>query len=59
MPLSAPSTTRWISGPIQTVRFNGYPTMRISGDAAPGRSTGEAMAEMERLGAVARRFAFE
>ncbi len=36
VPLSAMATTRWITGPIQTVRYNGYPTMRISGDAAPG-----------------------
>jgi multidrug efflux pump len=49
VPLAAFATTRWINGPVQTVRFNGYPTMRISGDAAPGRSTGEAMLEMERL----------
>ena len=33
------------------MRYNGYPTMRIAGDAAPGFSTGEAMAEMERLAA--------
>ena len=49
VPLSAFATTRWISGPMQTIRYNGYPAMRISGDAAPGRSTGEAMDEMERL----------
>jgi multidrug efflux pump len=49
VPLSAFATTRWITGPIQTVRYNGYPAMRISGDAAKGRSTGEAMTEMERL----------
>ncbi len=51
IPLSAVATTQWITGPIQTVRFNGYPTMRIAGDAAAGRSTGEAMDEMERLAA--------
>ena len=51
MPLSAFATTRWITGPMQTIRYNGYPTMRISGDAAPGYSTGDAMAEMERLAA--------
>jgi multidrug efflux pump len=49
VPLSAFATTRWITGPMQTIRYNGYPAMRISGDAAPGRSTGEAMDEMERL----------
>ena len=37
--------------PMQTIRYNGYPTMRIAGDAAPGYSTGDAMAEMERLAA--------
>lgn len=49
VPLSAFATTRWTTGPVQTVRYNGYPTMRISGDAAPGQSTGQAMIEMETL----------
>jgi len=51
VPLSAFATTRWVNGPIQTVRYNGYPAMKISGDAAPGYSTGAAMAEMERMAA--------
>ncbi len=51
VPFSSFAKTTWISGAMQAVRFNGYPAMRISGDAAPGRSTGEAMAEMERLAA--------
>ncbi len=51
VPLAAFATTSWMSGPMQTIRYNGYPTMRISGDAAPGGSTGAAMAEMERLAA--------
>jgi multidrug efflux pump len=60
VPLAAFATTRWISGPVQTIRYNGYPTMRLAGDAAPGRSTGEAMAEMERLaGQLPPGFAFE
>ncbi len=49
VPLSTFATTRWITGPMQTVRYNGYPTMRISGEAAAGRSTGDALDEMERL----------
>ncbi len=49
VPLSAFASTRWINGPVQTVRYNGYPTMRIAGDAAPGQSTGQAMIEMESL----------
>jgi multidrug efflux pump len=52
VPLAAFATTRWVTGPMQTIRYNGYPTMRISGDAAPGVSTGTAMAEMERLAAT-------
>jgi multidrug efflux pump len=51
VPLSAFASTRWISGPMQLIRYNGYPTMRIAGDAGPGVSTGAAMAEMERLAA--------
>jgi len=51
VPLSAFASTRWVTGAMQTVRYNGYPAMRISGGAAPGYSTGDAMAEMERLAA--------
>jgi len=60
VPMSAFATTRWMVGPMQTIRYNGYPAMRIAGDAAPGRSTGEAMDEMERLAAqLPAGFAFE
>ena len=60
VPLSAFAATRWVTGPMQTVRYNGYPTVRISGDAAPGHSTGEALDEMERLaGQLPQGFAFE
>jgi len=51
VPLSSFATTRWVSGAMQTVRYNGYSAMRIAGGAAPGYSTGDAMAEMERLAA--------
>ena len=49
VPISAFATTRWVTGPVQMVRYNGYPAMKISGDAAKGASTGDAMLEMERL----------
>jgi multidrug efflux pump len=49
VPLAAFATTHWITGPVQTIRYNGYPSMRIAGDAAPGYSTGDALTEMERL----------
>ncbi|MBB1077026.1 efflux RND transporter permease subunit [Rhodoferax sp. 4810] len=51
VPLSAFARTHWVSGAMQTVRYNGYPAMRLSGSAAPGFSTGAAMAEMEQLAA--------
>jgi multidrug efflux pump len=51
VPLSAFASTRWITGAMQSVRYNGYPAMRISGAPAPGYSTGAAMDEMERLAA--------
>jgi multidrug efflux pump len=49
VPFGAFTTVSWTAGPPQIQRYNGYPSMNISGMAAPGRSTGEAMAEMERL----------
>ncbi len=51
VPLSAFATTRWVNGTMQSIRYNGYPAMRISGSAAPGYSTGAAMVEMEKLAA--------
>jgi multidrug efflux pump len=51
VPLSAFATARWVTGPVQSVRYNGYPSMRIAGDASTGHSTGEAMDEMEKLAA--------
>jgi len=60
VPLSAFAGTRWVVGAMQSIRYNGYPAMRLAGDAAPGYSTGEAMAEMERLAAqLPPGFAFE
>ncbi len=60
VPLSAFASTRWIQGAMQTVRYNGYPAMRISGSAAPGYSTGAAMEEMEKLAAqLPQGFGFE
>ena len=51
VPLSAFASTKWVKGAQQTLRYNGYPAMRISGEAAPGYSSGAALAEMERLAA--------
>ena len=43
------STLSWGSGPIQLTRYNGYSAVKLTGQPAEGYSTGEAMAEMERL----------
>ncbi|MFT3804193.1 MAG: efflux RND transporter permease subunit [Burkholderiaceae bacterium] len=51
VPVSAFSTTEWTKGPVQSVRYNGYPAVRIAGEPAPGVSSGAAMEEMERLAA--------
>ncbi len=51
VPFASFATTRWVTGAMQTVRYNGYPSIRISGSAAPGYSTGAAIAEMEKLAA--------
>jgi multidrug efflux pump len=51
VPFSSFATSHWIQGPVQLVRYNGYPAIKLTGDAAPGRSTGEAMDELERLAA--------
>jgi multidrug efflux pump len=51
VPLSAFASTSWVTGPMQTNRYNGYPAMKLTGDAAPGHSTGEALDEMQRLAA--------
>jgi len=60
VPLSAFTTSEWITGPVQSIRYNGYPAMRIAGDASAGHSTGEAMDAMERLAAeLPSGFAFE
>ena len=49
VPFSAFASGEWIFGPPKLSRFNGVTSMQIQGDAAPGYSTGDAMAEIERL----------
>ena len=50
-PLGSIATLRDDSGPARVVRFNLAPSAEIIGGAAPGVSSGEALAEMERLAA--------
>jgi multidrug efflux pump len=49
VPFSAFVTTEWENGAVQVARYNGYPSIRIGGDAAPTYSSGQAMAEIERM----------
>ncbi|MFB9125000.1 multidrug efflux RND transporter permease subunit [Paraburkholderia dipogonis] len=49
VPLSEVVRPVWSETPLQLVRFQGYPSVRIAGSAAPGQSSGAAMAEMEHL----------
>ena len=60
VPLSSFATLKWTLGPTQIVGFNYYPSVRISGSAKPGYTSGDAIAEMERLaGRLPRGFGFE
>ena len=46
VPYSAFATGHWTYGSPRLERFNGLPAVQIQGEAAPGRSSGEAMAAM-------------
>ncbi|MEL0168666.1 MAG: efflux RND transporter permease subunit [Pseudomonadaceae bacterium] len=50
VPFSAFATGEWVYGSPKLSRYNGVPAMEIQGEPAPGFSTGDAMAEIERLG---------
>jgi len=49
VPLSELASASWVTGSPKLDRYNGFPAMKISGAAAPGRSTGEAAAAMEEI----------
>ena len=49
VPLSALVTTRWVTGPDLLPHFNGFPAAKINGNAAPGYSSGQAIAAMEAV----------
>lgn len=48
-PFSAFSASRWSTTPTTLSRFQGYPSFQFDGQAAPGQSSGEAMARIEAL----------
>jgi HAE1 family hydrophobic/amphiphilic exporter-1 len=47
VPYSSFASGHWSSGSPRLERFNGFPSMNIMGEPAPGRSSGEAMHMME------------
>jgi len=47
VPFSAFATGRWASGSPMLERYNGFPSVNIWGEPAPGVSSGEAMQAME------------
>ncbi|EIS3742219.1 efflux RND transporter permease subunit, partial [Aeromonas hydrophila] len=49
VPFSAFASTDWSFGSPRLERYNGVPAMEIVGEAAPGKSTGDAMAAIEQM----------
>ena len=49
VPFSSFASSHWSSGSPRLERFNGFPSMNIWGEPAPGRSSGEAMKTMEEM----------
>ena len=47
VPFASFASGHWTTGSPKLERFNGFPSLNILGEAAPGRSSGEAMAAME------------
>jgi HAE1 family hydrophobic/amphiphilic exporter-1 len=51
VPLDSVLTLRNDSGPYRVVRYNLYPSAELQGDTAPGFSSGQSLASMEKLAA--------
>ena len=49
VPLNAVATLQPATAPYRVLRYNLYPAADIQGDTAPGYSSGEAIAAMERI----------
>ncbi|HEX3666280.1 MAG TPA: efflux RND transporter permease subunit [Rhizomicrobium sp.] len=48
-PFASFANSSWMLGPAELDRYNGLPAVEVQGQAAPGKSSGAAMNEMERL----------
>jgi multidrug efflux pump len=51
VPFSSFASTNWMTTPTSLSRFNGYPSFEFSGQGKEGVSSGDAMAQMEKLAA--------
>jgi The (Largely Gram-negative Bacterial) Hydrophobe/Amphiphile Efflux-1 (HAE1) Family len=51
VPFAEFATARWSYGSPRLERYNGIPAVQINGEGVPGVSSGDAMAEIERLAA--------
>jgi multidrug efflux pump len=49
VPLSALITTRYVTSPKLVTRFNGFPAVKLTGNPAPGYSSGQALLAMETV----------
>jgi multidrug efflux pump len=49
VPLSSLITTRYVASPKLVTRFNGFPAVKVTGNPAPGYSSGQAIAAMEAV----------
>ena len=49
VPFSAFATSHWEYGSPRLERYNGAPSMNLQGTGAPGKSSGQAMAEIEKI----------
>ncbi|QLI80368.1 efflux RND transporter permease subunit [Chitinibacter fontanus] len=49
VPFSAFATSRWDYGSPRLTRYNSVPSMNLQGQAAPGKSSGDAMKAMEAM----------
>jgi len=49
VPFSSFATTSWTVAPTTLDRFEGYPAYELNGQAVAGKSSGQAMAEIEKL----------
>jgi multidrug efflux pump len=53
LPLSSVVSSHYVTGPDLMTRFNNFPAVKLTANPAPGYSSGQAIAALERIGAQA------